>query len=64
MLKKFFIYLLLFGVAGAASLAMLITYSVILARPNLPSLEVITDYRPKVPLRIFTADNEMVGEIG
>jgi len=54
----------LFGVAGAASLAMLITYSVILARPNLPSLEVITDYRPKVPLRIFTADNEMIGEFG
>ena len=64
MLKKFFLYLLLLGVAGVACAAILITYSVILARPNLPSLEVITDYRPKVPLRIFTADNEMIGEYG
>lgn len=64
MLKKIFLYLLLLGVAGVASLAILITYSVLLARPNLPSLELITDYRPKVPLRIFTADNEMIGEYG
>ena len=64
MLKKLFLYLLLLGIAGVVCLAMLISYSVILARPNLPSLEVITDYRPKVPLRIFTADNEMMGEYG
>lgn len=52
------------GIAGAVSLALLLTYAVRLATPNLPSLEVITDYRPKVPLRIYTADGEMIGEYG
>ncbi len=36
----------------------------ILTYPNLPSLEVLTDYRPKIPLRIFTADGFLIGEYG
>lgn len=36
----------------------------VLAYPNLPSLEVLTDYRPKVPLRVFTADGQLIGEFG
>jgi penicillin-binding protein 1A len=32
--------------------------------PTLPSLETMTDYRPKVPLRIFTADDQLLGEFG
>ena len=64
MLKKLLLGLLILGVAGLVSAAIMVSYVVILATPNLPSLEVITDYRPKVPLRIFTADNEMIGEYG
>jgi penicillin-binding protein 1A len=30
----------------------------------LPALDAITDYRPKVPLRIFSADNVLIGEFG
>lgn len=37
---------------------------VVLAYPKLPSLEVLTDYRPKVPLRIYTADGHLIGEFG
>ena len=36
----------------------------VLAYPNLPSLEVLTDYRPKIPLRIYTADDQLIGEFG
>jgi penicillin-binding protein 1A len=36
----------------------------ILTYPNLPSLEILTDYRPKVPLRVYTADNHLIGEFG
>ncbi|MCK9259943.1 MAG: penicillin-binding protein 1A [Azoarcus sp.] len=36
----------------------------ILAWPNLPSLEVLTDYRPRVPLRIYTADGYLISEFG
>ena len=36
----------------------------ILAYPNLPSLEILTDYRPKIPLRVYTADGYLIGEFG
>ena len=36
----------------------------VLTYPNLPSLEVLTDYRPKIPLRVFTADGYLIGEFG
>ena len=35
-----------------------------LAYPNLPSLEILTDYRPKIPLRVYTADGYLIGEFG
>ncbi|MFN3985794.1 MAG: penicillin-binding protein 1A [Rhodocyclaceae bacterium] len=38
--------------------------AVALAWPKLPSLEVLTDYRPKVPLRVYTADGYLLGEFG
>jgi penicillin-binding protein 1A len=36
----------------------------VLAYPTLPSLDVLTDYRPKIPLRIFTSDGHLIGEFG
>jgi penicillin-binding protein 1A len=38
--------------------------TVVLLWPNLPSLEVLTDYRPKIPLRIYSAEGELIGEFG
>jgi penicillin-binding protein 1A len=35
-----------------------------LAYPNLPSLESLTDYRPKIPLRVYTSDGYLIGEYG
>ncbi|WP_223879285.1 penicillin-binding protein 1A [Chitinimonas arctica] len=32
--------------------------------PRLPSLETLTDYRPKIPLRVYTADGIQIGEFG
>ncbi|KIG08360.1 penicillin-binding protein 1A [Caballeronia concitans] len=39
-------------------------YALVVAMPNLPSLDALTDYRPKVPLRIYTADHVLIGEFG
>jgi len=36
----------------------------VLTYPNLPSLEVLTDYRPKIPLRVYTGDGFLIGEFG
>ncbi len=38
--------------------------TVILLWPNLPSLEALTDYRPKIPLRVYSAEGELIGEFG
>ncbi|ONY36291.1 penicillin-binding protein [Burkholderia cenocepacia] len=32
--------------------------------PQLPSLDALTNYQPKVPLRVFTADHVLIGEFG
>jgi penicillin-binding protein 1A len=37
---------------------------VIMAYPQLPSLEALTDYRPKIPLRVYSADGYLIGEFG
>jgi penicillin-binding protein 1A len=39
-------------------------YVILVIVPNSPSLDSITDYRPKIPLRIYTADGALIGEFG
>ena len=52
----------LFGLAAIGVAMVLIV--LILTYPNLPSLEVLTDYRPKIPLRVYTSDGFLIGEYG
>lgn len=35
-----------------------------MAKRDLPSLESLIDYRPKIPLQIFSAEGELIGEFG
>lgn len=44
--------------------ALLGSLALALAWPNLPDLRAMIDYRPRVPLRIFTSDNVLIGEFG
>lgn len=37
---------------------------VILAYPKLPAVDALRDYRPKIPLRVYTADGVLIGEFG
>jgi penicillin-binding protein 1A len=48
----------------AAIGAALAGFVVLLAFPNLPSIEVLSDYQPKIPLRIYTSDGALIGEFG
>src|SRR5690606_16660811 len=43
---------------------LLLTFAVILVYPTLPSLEVLTEYRPKIPLQVYTSDGVLIGEFG
>ncbi len=59
---------LLFPLALLAGLAvsglLVLGLVVALAFPNLPSLQALTEYQPKVPLRIYTAEGILIGEFG
>ena len=47
-------------VIGVLTLALVVA----LAFPNLPALGALTEYQPKVPLRIYTAEGILIGEFG
>ncbi len=64
MLKRWGFYLLV-GILGLGLVAAAIAgLSAALIYPSLPSLEVLTDYRPKMPLRIYSEDGALLGEFG
>ena len=48
----------------AACGALVVALALALAWPNLPDLSAMTDYKPRVPLRIYTADKVLIGEFG
>ena len=54
------------GVLLAAGLSLLILIAVALAVafPNLPDISDLADYRPKLPLRVFSAEGVLIGEFG
>ena len=56
----------LFGLAaaGAVSVLMVVAMALAVAYPNLPELSGLIDYRPKLPMHIYSADGVMLGEYG
>ncbi len=50
------------GLAFAGALLVAIALSV--AYPNLPEISGLNDYRPKLPMRVYSADNVLLGEFG
>lgn len=63
-LKKAVKWLAITGVcgAGAAISLGLVIFSV--AYYQLPAIDALTQYRPKVPLRVYTANGDLIGEFG
>src|SRR5262245_13810657 len=64
MLKRWLLYLgsVLLGLAVVGGL--LGAFVLALLYPTLPSLETLTDYQPKIPLRIVSAEGDLLGEFG
>ncbi len=56
----------LIGAAMAGVLALLLAVGIALAVafPNLPDVGALADYRPKLPLRVLSADGELIAEFG
>ncbi len=64
MLKRWLLYVgsVLLGLAVVGGL--LGAFILALLYPTLPSLESLTDYQPKIPLRIVSAEGDLLGEFG
>lgn len=63
-LNKWLQYLFLTFVVGSLSVLALVGIAAALIYPALPSLEALTDYHPKLPLRVYSEDGYLIGEFG
>jgi len=63
-LKKWWHFVILFALVIGLAASALGVLAVTLIYPSLPSLETITDYKPKQPLRVYSADKFLIGEFG
>ncbi|MCV2356182.1 penicillin-binding protein 1A [Paucibacter sp. B2R-40] len=50
--------------AGVFSGLLLIALALAMAYPNLPDISGLTDYRPKLPMRVLSNDGVLLGEFG
>jgi penicillin-binding protein 1A len=50
--------------AGVLSLVIIACVALAVAYPNLPDVSELSDYRPKLPLRVYSADHVLIGEFG
>jgi penicillin-binding protein 1A len=46
------------------SILMVVGVAMVMAYPQLPDISDLADYRPKLPLRVYTADGVLMGEFG
>ena len=51
-------------VAGFLCILLVVGVAMVVAYPNLPDISDLADYKPKLPLRIYTADGQLMGEFG
>src|SRR5262245_44419507 len=50
--------------ATVAAAVTLVVLALSVAYPNLPDIAGLSDYRPKLPLRVLSADGVLLGEFG
>jgi penicillin-binding protein 1A len=63
-LKRWIVYVASVFLGLAVVGALLGAFVLALLWPTLPTLEVLTDYKPKIPLRVVSAEGDLLGEFG
>jgi len=63
-LKRWLLYLTSLALGLAVVGGLLGAFVLALLWPTLPSLDKLTDYQPKIPLRVVSADGDLLGELG
>lgn len=64
MLARWWAFPLLLLVSTFLIGVILIMFAAVVVYPTLPSLEVLTDYQPKIPLRVYSSEGALLGEFG
>src|SRR5450830_384146 len=50
--------------AGILSVLIIVAIAMAVAFPNLPDISDLSDYRPKLPLRVYSVEGVLIGEFG
>ncbi len=61
---KLFLWISGLFLAGVASVLLGVAIAMAVAFPNLPDISDLSVYRPKLPLRVFSAEGTLIGEFG
>jgi penicillin-binding protein 1A len=64
MLVRWWAFPLLLVASTFLAGVILVAFAAVIVYPTLPSLEVLTDYQPKIPLRVYSAEGSLLGEFG
>ncbi|MDN5936844.1 MAG: transglycosylase domain-containing protein, partial [Nitrosospira sp.] len=64
MLARWWVYPIAAFLALTLLGVLLIGFAALVTMPTLPSLDTLTDYRPKIPLRVYSAEGALIGEFG
>jgi len=64
MTSRWWFYPALAALAFAFLPVLLLVFAAMLTYPTLPSLEGLTDYQPKIPLRVYSVEGALLGEFG
>ena len=52
------------GLAAGLAGALVLTVALVMVYPSLPDISDLADYRPKLPLRVFSSEGALLGEFG
>lgn len=63
-LGTFFGWAMGFAVAAGLTLLLLVGVALVMAYPQLPDISDLADYRPKLSMRVFSAEGKVIGEFG
>jgi len=64
MLFRWWTFPLVLLAAAALAGVLVIVFASVIVYPTLPTLDVLTDYQPKVPLRVYSIEGRLIGEFG
>jgi penicillin-binding protein 1A len=62
--KRWWIYPLFALGTVLVAVLLLVGYAAAIVYPTLPSIDALTEYNPKIPLRIYSSEGALIGEFG